>query len=83
MLVISAALDLDLDIAAECAHEAEQPLKGETLEAPAQQIGNVGLADSHPLGRSLLGESSLLDHLSAIFLTIPEFRDLYGVRMGA
>jgi hypothetical protein len=53
MLVISAALDLDLNIAAERAHEAEQPLKGEAIEAPAQQIGNVGLTDSHPLGRSL------------------------------
>jgi len=52
MLVISAALDLDLNIAAERAHEAEQPLKGEAIEAPAQQIGNVGLTDSHPLGRS-------------------------------
>jgi len=34
MLVISAALDLDFNIAAERAHEAEQPLKGEALEAP-------------------------------------------------
>src|SRR5262245_27528561 len=62
-LVISAPLDLDLNIAAERAHEAEQPLKREALEAPAQQIGNVGLTDAHPLGRSLLGEGGLLDHL--------------------
>src|SRR5262249_56168363 len=63
MRVIATPLDLDLNIAAERAHEAEQPLERETLEAPAQQIGNVGLADAHLLGRSLLGEPGLLDHL--------------------
>jgi hypothetical protein len=44
------------------AHETEQSLKREALEAPTQQIGNVGLADSHPLGCSLLSEPGLLDH---------------------
>src|SRR5262245_65130165 len=44
-------------------HEAEQPLEREAIEAPAQQVGNIGLADAHPLGRSLLSEPGLLDHL--------------------
>jgi hypothetical protein len=46
MRVISAPLDLDLNITAERAHEAEQSLKRETFKASAQQIGNVGLADA-------------------------------------
>ena len=63
MLVISAPLDLDLNIAAERAHEAEQSLKRETFKASAPQIGNVGLADPYSLGCSLLGKPGLLDAL--------------------
>jgi len=44
--VISASLDRDFNIAAERAYEAEQPLEREAFEAPAQQIGDIGLANA-------------------------------------